>query len=110
MGKTKHTPGPWTVVPRDEDAEPWDCVDIMAGKYNVAAAIYDCSFYDDEYCDDDLYLPVVDANARLIAAAPDLLEALKEMLFKAEYGNGLEAHYKANDRARAAIAKAEGNK
>jgi hypothetical protein len=80
MGKTNHTPGPWTVAPRHEDADQWDCVDIMAGKYNVAAAIYDGNFYDDEYCDDDLYLPVVDANARLIAAAPELLEAIKRIV------------------------------
>ena len=48
------------------------------------------------------------ANARLIAAAPELYEALKAMLFKAEHGNGLEAHYKVNEAARAALAKAEG--
>lgn len=47
-----------------------------------------------------------DANARLIAAAPDLLEALKEMLDNHEdactgYGEG------AAEKARAAIAKAE---
>jgi hypothetical protein len=48
------------------------------------------------------------ANARLIAAAPDMLAALKELLFNAVHGNGLEAHYKTQDKARAAIAKAEG--
>jgi hypothetical protein len=48
-----------------------------------------------------------EANARLIAAAPDLLAALKALLFNATHGNGLDAHYRAQDEARAAIAKAE---
>lgn len=41
-------------------------------------------------------------------AAPEMLFALKELLFCAVHGNGLEAHYKAQDRARTVIAKAEG--
>lgn len=48
------------------------------------------------------------ANAHLIAAAPDLLLALKELLFNSLHGNGFDAHYKAQDRAKAAIAKAAG--
>ena len=48
------------------------------------------------------------ANAHLIAAAPDLYHALTELLFNSLHGNGLEAQYKTLDKARAAIAKAEG--
>jgi len=48
------------------------------------------------------------ADARLYAAAPDLLAALEQVLFNSVHGNGLEAHYEAHDKARAAIAKARG--
>ena len=53
-----------------------------------------------------------EANARLIAAAPDLLEALEDMLAQAEFAaevRGGEGHMKhAMRKARAAIAKAKG--
>ena len=50
------------------------------------------------------------ANARLIAAAPDLLAALRELVFRAELASGhLGAEgRRACDAARAAIAKACG--
>lgn len=49
-----------------------------------------------------------EANARLIAAAPDLLAALKAMLNR--YGDKTEHPFcDASISARAAIAKAEGN-
>jgi len=48
------------------------------------------------------------ANARLIAAAPDLLSALKDLLFNCDHGNGLNAWEKTKEKARAAISKAEG--
>ena len=49
-----------------------------------------------------------DDNARLIAAAPDLLEALQELVFLYEHDEGCRelTEYK---RAKAAIAKALGN-
>ena len=52
------------------------------------------------------------ANARLIAAAPDLLEALEDMLAQADFAasvRGGEGHMKhAMAKARAAIVKAKG--
>jgi len=48
-----------------------------------------------------------EANARLIAAAPDLLEALKEMLSVWEEDDPAYGAMHA-DKARAAIARAEG--
>jgi hypothetical protein len=58
--------------------------------------------------------PAAEANARLITAAPELLEALKAYLFneqtdggKNPYREGTNAH-RAFELARTAIAKAEG--
>jgi hypothetical protein len=49
-----------------------------------------------------------EANARLIAAAPELLEALHEMIHQFDQFNVNEFEAKAIKDARAAIAKAEG--
>jgi hypothetical protein len=64
MSETKHTPGPWTV--NDQVARE-DCLYIEAARVGVATVYSDNT-------------PTVDesrANARLIAAAPDMLAALK---------------------------------
>ena len=93
-----HTPGPWVVGPID------DTVVTHLGKDGIR---YEVAAVDGDYNDPDEW-PIMEANARLIAAAPDLLAALKEVLFNSRHGNGLEALYSAHDRADAAIAKAEG--
>lgn len=51
------------------------------------------------------FAALVEANASLIAAAPDLLEALKELLDQDDHG---EDEIWVRNKARAAIAKAEG--
>jgi hypothetical protein len=57
-----------------------------------------------------LALPTTFTDADLLAAAMQLpevralVDALNAMLFNALHGNGLEAHYKARDAARAALA------
>ena len=61
---TKHTPGPWHSVP-SVPSEGFDCWWLMAGSRNIATI---SGYQGDTECE---------ANARLIAAAPDLLEALK---------------------------------
>jgi hypothetical protein len=85
-----HTPGPWRVMPPS------------VGRFKVGAArahseafqiVGEASNYNEQ----------AEANARLIAAAPELLEALQELV----------SHYMARNppwlgKARAAIAKAEG--
>lgn len=63
---SKHSPGPWTVSPTD------DTVVIDADTREVAAI-------DGDYNDPDTW-PQMEANALLIAAAPDILEALRLML------------------------------
>lgn len=51
------------------------------------------------------------ANARLIAAAPELLAALEELVRSADLSGGQirQVHRRDIDHARAAIAKATGN-
>lgn len=100
-GKTegKHTPGPWHVHAVDES--PWYVIEANNGF--VAQ------------CDDDgCLITKQDAthNARLIAAAPDLLEALGAFVEQATKVEGFPASYEpysgALVLARAAIAKAKG--
>ena len=64
MTKTAHTPGPWKWNEYHDDLRPiWHC-EMSQG----------CGYLD--WDDKDR----IQANARLIAAAPDLLEALEMML------------------------------
>lgn len=68
--KTKHTPGPW-------DFETDDYIVYFNGVMPIA------SIYEDEDfpCADSGVLQAEhEANGRLIAAAPDLLKALKDLL------------------------------
>ena len=82
--KTTFTPGPWTKHRRSY-ADVWR----IRGKDKVLIA-------------DDLFL---EADANLIAAAPDLLAALKGMLDQPETNAAYDTMMQ---RAQAAIAKAEG--
>ncbi len=88
-----HTPGPWTVGEPDEDG---DGVTIESQQGSVAFRVIDCS-------------------ANLIAAAPDMLAALKHLLGIVDslaseaVGPQLRNSYMSmGDQAREAIAKAEG--
>lgn len=89
MSAAKHTPGPWSIKDDAVNAiEP----DVMAGEFYIAQC-FGHSHHDEAL-----------ANARLIAAAPELLEALqdcREALRRA----GAEGELKVVD---AAIAKALG--
>jgi predicted MarR family transcription regulator len=91
----KHTPGPWVVYDDSNDGKT-NRIEIAAWGKTVARIYHSVPAED---------LP----NARLIAAAPDLLEALKDTLQLLEVycGDFEEATRK---QARAAIAKAEGQK
>lgn len=107
FGKTsgEHTPGPWFLEPPSEQTPHiW----ISAPTSSVIAKIEICDYDDGE----GEHLTGEDwANADLIAAAPDLLEALKDLLEDTQHRD----HDCGDDpencpvlRARAAIAKAEG--
>ena len=99
---SKHTPGPWRVQPYT-----WQRgnVSVFAPKfgrapYGACVAHTPCS---DGVGGADGAL----ANAHLIAAAPELLEALKEIVDAAD-GAGWEQLDPSFKKARAAIAKAIG--
>ena len=89
--KMKHTPGPW-----EYGEERGCCREIHADNGPELYAIAQTRHGDPEICE---------ANARLIAAAPDLLDEL-ETLVRYAQGADIPPHV-AVDRARAAIAKAE---
>ena len=101
----KHTPGPWVIetVPTSvgichkigpfPPRRPDDVTSRSACLYADYPSGYNPA-------DNELY-----ANARLIAAAPELLEALEELIAAT---NHLEPCPATADKARAAIAKAKG--
>jgi len=86
----KHTPGPWSV---DDPHQIWA---ESAGEYVAITRVEDWETIPREQAE---------ANARLIATAPDLLEALNELI-----GWQTTAPHEAIQAAKAAIAKATGGK
>lgn len=103
-----HTPGPWEGDPKGDGlgVRVWD----KAGQNMIAAL-------DEDAADSACFVPDIqirEANARLIAAAPEMLDALKAAekdlaTFEAEVTSILPmAKSPALPLIRAAIAKAEG--
>ena len=88
---TKHTPGPWNAEPMIRD-HGFPYTPVMAT--TLIARVYSTAFGDDEQSL---------ANATLIAAAPDMYEALRELI--AVKPNSDAPEWVA---ARAAIDRAEG--
>ena len=101
MATAAHTPGPW----RAQESKSGACVMIFGpGEWKLAEAHSYQAQYEDEGA------PTKDtreANARLIAAAPDLLAALQALLGSFESEAGIIGKATV-DRARAAIAAATG--
>ena len=96
---TEHTPGPWkrSIVNRNFSPKIYGPDDWM---------VADCSRIVKRSMEEET------ANARLIAAAPELLEALEAFANVGPEGRGFygwhEAYNPAIAKARAAIAKAKG--
>ena len=99
--KAAHTPG------------PWNCNRSSASGYDIVCSENSPT----DVCvisRRDKTTGEIDANARLIAAAPELLEALREFVSLMPSAEGLGGHAPIGafqivaDLARAAIAKAEG--
>ncbi len=70
---TQHTPGPWTTDEADHDA-PYQDIKIKAGKHHTV-----CTVWIDDAPVRDFNISQA-ANARLIAKAPDLRDALQNLL------------------------------
>lgn len=94
MDAVKHTPGPWYVYPTEYDNDT-ESFDVMA---DGAAITIAC--------------PPSEADARLIAAAPDLLAACEQVLSRLDYLTELWGQEGVTrgvqDALRAALAKAKG--
>lgn len=106
MADAKHTPGPWICDNREAPdpikiTTPWR---LQNRKIPIALVDADWSYPLGEE---------QEANARLIAAAPDLLEALKGLSFAAQTSGGTagrdEHLVEAIGIAERAIAKATGD-
>lgn len=105
---TKHTPGPWTVE-RGSDRHEWF---ISGNRWIQLATVYGCEAQDDHRGEGQREGR---ANATLIAAAPEMLEALAVTLASVTHEETTTADEATKDamrgiakRLRAAIAKAEG--
>lgn len=101
-----HTPGPW----HHSDASMWACVTSKPGGHGdvIAEAVEVRSFGPSA---DDVRDAEIKANARLIAAAPELLEALKmlaSIVGEQDTAEVDDGSIYALALAMAAIAKAEG--
>ena len=72
MSESNHTPGPWKWLKGRDD-----CIDSLWGgqneSQNVLTINEECRSESDRF----LFVDIYDADARLIAAAPDLLAACK---------------------------------
>jgi hypothetical protein len=86
MTNATHTPGPWAV-----SKPSGNYIDAPAVRGSIAALTFSAT----------------PADARLIAAAPDLLTALEDLV-KSNFGQPRSVTVPALDNARAAIAKATG--
>lgn len=109
---SKHTPGPWKVVPRHSNTNFG--YEIRAERTPIAALL--------EANKPDALTFVInretESNARLIASAPELLEIAKEALLNLEAANevcgggqpdgGDEYYLETRKMLRAVITKAEG--
>lgn len=90
----KHTPGPWNAT--TQNGVHW--VDDPKGNPVVHWAGFDSSFSREQN----------EANARLIASAPDLLAALESLVSRCYHFGGSKGGKMDISQARAAIKKATG--
>ena len=97
MSEVTHTPGPWSVTDnRSLNGAYWI-------EFDFACSIAEVRHGGEDTWEGDAYPGTPEANARLISAAPELLEALEDLC-----DWGTECTQDKWDKARAAIAKARG--
>ena len=98
MTQTTHTPGPWFIDGTASD----DCLDVY--HHNGRICMIYCDSTQNPTAED---LAEAEANARLIAAAPDLLAALSNIILSSDANCG-DSLANAIEAARNAINKAKG--
>ena len=98
----KASPGPWKALIGEDNQHEFERPEGVWGTVIDRNDFHVCRIWDDVA---ELHEP--EANANLIAAAHDLLEALKEALKDSGCDGDLCCHWW-HEAARAAIAKAEG--
>jgi hypothetical protein len=108
MSETKYTPGPWSWGAK-YIAKPISKRVVCVNEYDEECTT-DQVYYDLlAHCMPDSYdSPQWEANARLMAAAPELLEALQMYLVEVPIDEVCDYAEQCKAKARAAIAKALG--
>ena len=104
MSAAKHTPGPWSFVDHS-----WCDKSVYARLHETDERRIALFHLDEDASEDEEAVEI--ANARLIAAAPELLDALQSLLFDAEQFAKVIPPYQNAESialARAAIVKATG--
>lgn len=112
----KHTPGPWRWLKSEE----LNLADSNCHMARLVGPLYDTTVNDEwhrqnlvcHFGNDESYYPEEgtepsDADKALIAAAPDLLEALEELL-NTPFDSDIKTRLAVINKANAAIAKAKG--
>ncbi len=97
VNEERHTPGPWKAVEAAYNPPGW--LWVQNGPGALLANVHQ---------NVNIPLDARNANARLMAAAPELLEALQEIITAAD-GEGWSQLDAGFTKARAAVAKALGN-
>jgi hypothetical protein len=100
-GMSKHTPGPWALR---RDPSHFDSLTEITGGICGNTKPFRSTLEVSIGGDTDIH--TLEANARLIAAAPDLLEALEVIVATEHERHGYNPFW--TDQAHAAIAKAKG--
>jgi hypothetical protein len=100
----KHTPGPWS----DEHLSQHERSTIIGGRLRLIKTDGVIVAFLPQWLDTPEETSEARANARLIAAAPDLLAVCQELEESVEYWSEYDVPLGIADRIRAAIAKATG--
>lgn len=100
--KVMHTPGPWLAADKPSSAVGWPVVQQGVGRLICKVNYVQVTAIEPAVGGENKFNRESKANASLIAAAPELLEALKEVVAISD------RNHNAWIKAHAAIAKAEG--
>lgn len=110
-GETKWTPGPWYIFGKDEEAEDWEVIEIAKGDCpspEFKSIVWVRGTSPTEECLSSEITDEDQANAHLIAAAPELAEAMHNMIALARPLFRDDAQLLALSLAESALAKARG--